>query len=92
MIKFAVDRWSIPCCCDNGVINLSDEFAEQDTLPLVSMKRTATPLILRRRKTSVDEISTEDNDEAESLFAAARSSHEIGDGMGRSYKSEPASQ
>ena len=28
MLKFAAKRWSIPCCVDNGTINLPDEFIE----------------------------------------------------------------
>lgn len=28
MVKFALDRWSIPCCSDNGNLFLPPEFEE----------------------------------------------------------------
>ncbi len=27
MLEFAAKRWSIPCCTDNGIINLTERFA-----------------------------------------------------------------
>jgi hypothetical protein len=31
MLQFAAKRWSIPCCSDNGIIQLPDEFGEADS-------------------------------------------------------------
>jgi hypothetical protein len=33
MLEFAARRWSMPCCIDNGTINLQDEFADEQNTP-----------------------------------------------------------
>jgi len=66
MIKFAVDRWSIPCCCDNGVIYLSDEFAEAGYAS-ISVNETdcySADSTEEEDEEGVDEISTEEDGEA----------------------------